>query len=55
MLAWTGPRGTLDTRRLGKSSAEPEDLHGARDAHRIQRRVRHQWRTVMDRIGHRHC
>jgi len=41
MLAWTDPNRTLDTTRLSKSSAEPEDLHGARNAHRKQRQARH--------------
>jgi hypothetical protein len=36
MLAWTDPDTPLDTRRLSKSSAESEDLHGARNVHLVQ-------------------
>ena len=38
-------------RHLSKFSAEPENLHGARSAHRIQRRVRHESRPPFRRIG----
>jgi hypothetical protein len=41
MLGWTDPEPPLDSTRLSKSSAKPEDLHGARSAHRIQRRVQY--------------
>jgi len=37
MLAWTGPKRALDTRRLSALSAEPENAHGASNAHRTQR------------------
>jgi len=40
MLARKDPDPTLDTWRLGKFSAEPENLHGARNVHRMPHRVR---------------
>ncbi len=39
------------TRHLSKFSAEPENLHGVRSAHRIRRRVRHESRLPFRRIG----
>jgi len=40
MLARKDPDPTLDTWRLGTFSAEPENLHGARNDHRMPHRVR---------------
>ena len=40
MLAGTDLESALDTRRLGEFSAEPENSHGARNARRIQLRVK---------------
>ena len=39
------------SRHLSKFSAEPENLHGARSAHRIWRRVRHKSRRRFRRTG----
>ena len=38
--AGTNPETALDTRRLSEFSAEPENSHGAGNAHRFQRRVK---------------
>jgi hypothetical protein len=51
MLARKDPDPKLDTRRLSKFSAEPENLHGARNVHRIKRNARLEWHHIRHRIS----